>query len=356
MRVLMILPVIALCARSLIAEELFIPSGPPQERVVVGHYRGRPIALDPPVGADAPLPLMTNSAREFSVRDREEWKLSLQHKRFIAALRSVIVAFWFQRLGVQSDQASLIVEKHEALRELVGKRTFTTEDTQHIDLPGGLDALPMPGFVELLRLHVKNPTEAESAYRRVYHAELTREDWERCKGLYGTPEALKSYTSRVYVQFINELAESRAKRRVREAALAKALVATNRIKAETDFNIWLQSELKEVELRRADFLALLIRETPLSAPILDPLYCEGGPERSAPHPPPVAEEPRRPDDGGGGVHDGVVAVQRPAATVQGGTAIPSVLVTGAVSLLLGLCLGIIVARRRQGASPSGTRS
>jgi len=258
----------------LLAGEPAATPAAPQTTVVIGEYRGQAITMAAPFGADAPMPLTQALAQEYSERERAELKFFAQQARLVGCIRSVVVDHWVNELGVKVDRSAFEAERRRAMKELVGKDTFGVSDVEHLDVPGGLDAVPMFGIIDLLRLHLRDPQAAEVAYERDYAGEIGRDDWEKSKRLHGTRDALRRYAAEVYSNLVNEFAVNRAESRLRETALAKALVAAKRIASEDDLDLWMQGELKYVSLKRLDGVALFIREPVRDVPILKPMFRE----------------------------------------------------------------------------------
>jgi len=127
----------------------------------------------------------------------------------------------------------------------------------------------MPGIIDLLRLYVRDRSAAEAAYQQDYRALISKEDWERCKRSYGTAPALRKYTTELYAYSVNRFAEARGERRLREHALAEALVAAKRLVSEDDLDAWLQGELKHAALSRLDAVMLFVGHRTVPAPLLD---------------------------------------------------------------------------------------
>lgn len=338
-----------LFSRLSLGAPLFIPVAPPSSDTIVGEYRGRDITLSGPAGVDVPLPVMSSSARTLPRRERIEYNYLLEHKRLLSALRSAIVGHWLEQLGVGVDLSSVDDEKRRALKELVGKGSFDREDLKHTVYAEGVHVFPMPAFIELLRVYVKDAAAAERAYEQRYADQIRKEDWVKCKSLCPTPEALRDYTERVYVHLINRLAEIFAQRRLREAALAQVLVAKKQFGSPDEFRIWLQAELKHVRLHRVDPLALFVTQATITAPLLDPLYCREMARRA---PGVTADSPTKRKGAERPQEQGHIRAKPrgPRGPSVTGWGAPHVLAVG-LAFALGLLIGVLVRRVRGVGNP-----
>ena len=101
-------------------------------------------------------------------------------------------------------------------------------------------------------------------------ATFLSEVWEKHKRLHGTAEALRQFTREHYVRVANEHARSRAWDNLQEKVLVERLIARKVIKTSDESNLWFQRELRHVELRRLDPVALFVRGPLLQFPLLRP--------------------------------------------------------------------------------------
>jgi len=247
------------CARDMLAGEALRSASPSHGYVTLATYRGRAVRLKGPVGVEAPVPLMMTERWQFPLKERMAYRDQLERSRFLSAARDAIVEHWLDRCHVKVDLGGFEEAKRRQLSRFVGMESFAAEDVRRLQWPGGLENLPVLGVVDLLRAYLKDPEHAETAYKEHFSASITREDWVRCKKLYGTPAALRKYAAEEYARHVNLLASEAARITVREAALAAALVAANVLSSTDEFDSWIQAESQHLRVLRADVLALFTK-------------------------------------------------------------------------------------------------